>query len=161
MTRARKTRRTTKPAPPAYETPDGAQRPTAERLARGTWAHPQGALRSQQPAVDMASDQIGALYHGTPRQITTAQFNAARHFQTLRGVYLREFPEIEGFKSCIGGAVPGHDDGDGSPAAMAAYRTIEARLTRLQRSEVLWVCDQNHQPRNLAVLCGALDVLGG
>jgi len=68
---------------------------------------------------------------------------------------------VQGFKSCIAGTVPGYDDGDGDPAIIAEYRSMEARLSRSQRIEVLHVCEDGNRPRQVDLLRAALDVVSG
>lgn len=134
-------------------------RPTAERMARGAWAMPQGAQKSRQPVVDAASDMVGWLL--VSKKITHSQEQAARHFQELRGRYMDELPEISGYKSCLAGSVPGFDDGDGDAAVIAEYRRIERKLTIPQRREVLRVCDMGEKPANIELLRSALDKMSG
>lgn len=154
-----------KTAAPQQRTPNPtgiqrtAERPTDERMAHGKWAEPQGAMKATQPIVDLASDVVGDLYHRG--QITSAQEQAARLFQQLRADYLQELPDISGYKSCLAGGVPGYDDGVGNPDVIARYRSIEGKLSLPERREMLWVCDANHQPRNLPALQAALDVVAG
>ena len=134
-------------------------RPTDQRRGRGTWANPQGAMKSHQPVVDLASDMVGALH--VAKQITDSQEQAARLFQRLRRAYLAELPEVEGFRSCIAPHVPGYDDSDGNPAVIAAYRTVEGKLTFRQRTELLHVCDDGKRPYAMDILRVALDLIGG
>ena len=134
-------------------------RPTPERQALGRWAVPQGGVKSQQPVVDMASDMIGLLH--CQRRITDAQEQAARTWQELRAKWLQEFPDLAQFKSCLHGSVPGYDDSEGDASVIAAYRAVEAKMTLPQRRMMLWVCDMNERPANIAVLRQALDVVGG
>jgi hypothetical protein len=115
-------------------------------------------MKSQQPLVDMASDMIGQLYEaGT---INGPQEQAARMFEAARASFLRELPDISGYKSCLAGSVPGYDDGDGDAAVIAAYRSLEARLTRGQRVNLVVTCD-GQTPANVWLLRDALDVLAG
>ena len=137
--------------------PDSASRPTAQRRLHGTWADPQGSMKSQQPCVDMASDAVGHLF--IAKLISSSQEQAARLFQKLRLAYMAEFPEISGFKSCLDGAISSHDEGDGNKAVMDAYRDIEKKLTRPQRSEVLRVCDAGEMPSALELLRSGLNAI--
>ena len=134
-----------------------AERPNALRKSRGMWAIPKGMGKHEQPAVDMASDMIGVLYVG--RQINSQQEQAALHFKALRDAYIAEHPDVRGYKSCLAGSVPGFDDGDGDPEIIAAYRSIEKRLTLPQRRELLLVIDANERPRNIEMLRAALDAI--
>ena len=134
-------------------------RPTDQRKSRGTWAEPKGVGKHDLPVIDLASDMVGQLY--IARQITGAQEQAARHFQELRSAYLDEFPDVRGFKSCLAGSVPGFDDGEGCAQTIAAYRSIERRLTQPMRREMLLVCDMNERPRNIETLRAALNAIGG
>ena len=134
-------------------------RPTPERKSRGSWAVPQGGLKSQQPMVDVASDMIGQLL--VAKQITSEQEQAARQWQELRARYVAEMPEIQGYKSCLAGSVPGYDDGDGNPAVIAEYRGIERALGWRLRREVLWVADLDNAPTRIETLRAALDVIAG
>ena len=134
-----------------------AERPNAMRKSRGMWAIPKGMGKHEQPAVDMASDMIGVLYVG--RQISSQQEQAALHFKALRDAYIAEHPDVRGFKSCLAGSVPGFDDGEGDPEIIAAYRSIEKRLTLPQRRELLLVIDDNERPRNIETLRAALDAI--
>lgn len=133
------------------------ERPTPERHAQGTWAEAEGSMKSRQPIVDLAADQIGRLY--TRKQITSTQEQAARHWQELRARYLAELPEISGYKSCLAGSVPGYDDSDGNPAVIAEYRTLEGKLGVVYRRELLWVCDEGNEPTSVPKLRAALDVV--
>lgn len=143
----------------AAPTATDAARPTDERMARGTWRIPQGMGKHEQPVIDTSADMIGWLHDAG--RITAGQEQAARHWQSVRARYIQELPDVESYKSCIAGTVPGFDDGDGDPQAIAEYRQIERRLTRPQRLEVLHVCEDDQKPRRLDVLCAALDVIGG
>jgi hypothetical protein len=134
-----------------------AERPNAMRKSRGMWAIPKGMGKHEQPAVDMASDMIGVLYVG--RQISSQQEQAARLYQELRAAYLAELPDVRGYKSCLAGSVPGYDDGDGNPEVIAAFRSLEKRLTMPQRREMLIVCDMDERPRNIETLRAALDAI--
>ena len=166
--RARKKRRTEaqqavtyietlkEPMPPPDAAESVSNRPTPERMARGSWAMPQGNQKSRQPVVDAASDVVGYLH--VQRLITTAQEQAARHFQRLRRAYMSEL-EITEYKSCLAGSVPGYDDGEGNKDVIAEYRTIEARLPIPLRREVLRVCDANHQPASLDRLRAGLNLM--
>jgi hypothetical protein len=136
-----------------------AERPNALRKSRGMWAIPKGMGKHEQPAVDMASDMIGVLYVG--RQISSQQEQAARLYQELRAAYLAELPDVRGYKSCLAGSVPGYDDTDGNPEVIAAFRSLEKRLTMPQRREMLIVCDMDERPRNIETLRAALDAIGG
>lgn len=136
-----------------------AERPNALRKSRGAWAIPKGMGKHEQPAVDMASDMIGVLYVG--RQISSQQEQAARHYQELRAAYLAELPDVRGYKSCLAGSVPGFDDSDGCAETIAAFRSLERRLTMPQRREMLIVCDMDERPRNIEMLRAALDAIGG
>ena len=135
-----------------------AERPTDERKARGAWAVPQGALKAQQPFVSLTSDEIGNLYHRG--KITNAQEQAARSFQQTRATYRAEIG-LNNPKSCLDASIPGFDDGDGDPAAIEAYRNIEAKLSLPERRELIWVCDGDGLCRSLELLASALDVVAG
>lgn len=137
---------------------DSGQRPNEHRRARGVWADPTGSAKSTQPTVDLAADEIGRLH--VAGKITDAQEQAARTFQAVRGAYIREFG-LRAFKSCIAGGVPSYEDGDGDPAILAEYRSLEAKLSFRERSELLHVADDNHPPRALPVLRAALDKVAG
>jgi len=138
--------------------PDRAERPTSQRRKLGVWALPQGAMKSTQPMVDTASDMIGILHHA--RRITSQHEQAARQFQSLRAAYTQEFPDVEGFKSCLAGSVPGYDDGDGNESIIAEYRKMEKTLGEY-RSEVIWVCEDDQPPRSIAALqCGLAAISG-
>lgn len=138
---------------------DNGQRPSEWRRRFGVWADPTGAAKSTQPTVDLAADMVGALH--CAKRITDAQEQAARTFQAARRAYVAELPEVSGYKSCLAGEVPGFDDGDGNEQVIAAYRSIEARLTMRERSEVLRVCEDNAPPVRVEILCDALDKIGG
>ena len=135
-----------------------AERPTAERMAKGVWTQPKGMGKNEIPVTDIASDTIGLLHYRG--QITSRQEQAARSFQAIRAAYLAELPEISGYKSCIAGDVPGHDDGDGDPVVIARYRKIERELGKQGRVEMMLVCADNEQPRSIELLRWALDVVG-
>jgi len=134
-----------------------AERPNALRKSRGMWAIPKGMGKHEQPAVDMASDMIGVLYVG--RQISSQQEQAARLYQELRAAYLAELPDVRGYKSCLAGSVPGYDDTDGNAEVIAAFRSLEKRLTQPMRREMLIVCGMDERPRNIETLRAALDAI--
>ena len=134
-----------------------AVRPTSERIARGVWAEPVGAVKSQQPIVDMAHDTIGRLH--CDRKITDAQEQAARSYQETCAAYLAEMPEISGFKSCLAGGQAGHDDSDGDPAIFAAMRGLERRVGMIGSAELYRVCISGDRPRNIEILRKALDAV--
>jgi hypothetical protein len=136
-----------------------AERPTAQRLARGNWNIPKGMGKHERPAIDTSADIIGQLHDAG--KITGGQEQAARHWQSVRARYVAELPDVATFKSCIAGSVPGYDDGDGDEQAIFEYRQIERRLSRAQRVEMLHVCEDGYKPRNLDILRAALDVVGG
>jgi hypothetical protein len=136
-----------------------ADRPTDQRKARGTWAEPKGIGKHMLPVIDLASDMIGQLFQA--KHISSAQEQAARHYQELREAYLAELPEVRGYKSCIAMSAPGHDESDGDPQTIAAYRSMERKLSFAQRRELTRVCDMNEKPRNLDFLRSALDAIGG
>lgn len=137
-----------------------AVRPTPERKRRGEWAEPTGTMKAEQPAVDMAADMVGLLYHR--KLINVAQEQAARAFQAARADYLSELPDIAGYKSCIAGSIPGYDDGDGDPAIIARYRALEALVGR-GRTILLSVCEEGRVPSvaGLHRLRAALDAISG
>jgi len=144
----------------ANATPQGrTARPTAERMEHGYWAMPAGPGKEFQPAVDLAADMVGWLH--VTKQITTSQEQSARAWQELRERYIAELPEVQSYKSCLAGSVPGYDDGDGNPAVIAAYRRLERAMTLPQRREMLHVCDSGYKPTNIDTLRGALDAIGG
>ena len=145
-------------APAAQPSGRRAVRPTEERKAHGTWATPSGAVKHQQPMVDMASDQIGILF--VRGKLNPTQEQSARAFQQARADYLCELPDVSGYKSCLAGSVPGYDDGDGNPAVIQAYRSLERRL-RIggYLREVIWVCAEDNRPNNLDALRAGLDLL--
>jgi hypothetical protein len=134
-----------------------AERPTAERMARGVWTEPKGMGKNEIPVTDVAADMVGLLLFR--RIITNSQEQAARVFQAARLAYLAELPEISGYKSCIAGDVPGYDDGDGDPQVIERYRDIERAVGRQGRIELLWVCEDNQKPRSVEVLRLALDAI--
>jgi len=135
-------------------------RPTWERLQHGCWAEPSGMGKEEQPTVDLAPDMIGELYQS--RQITTAQEQAARTFQEVRGEWEKELP-IAGFKSCLAGGVGGYDGGDGNPEAKAAYQAIERRIGMVKTAILEIECAKlaGAKPNDLIALRRALDVMGG
>lgn len=125
--------------------PDRAERPSGERLRRGKWALPQGAMKSEQPFVDLTVDAVGRLYE--KGLLTAAEEQAARQFQAARAAYLEELPDVSGFKSCIAGSVPGYDDGEGDPVVIERYRDLEKRIGVGSRRIVLQVCEDNVAPK--------------
>jgi len=135
-------------------------RPTPQRLAQGKWATPQGAGKSQQPMVDLASDMIGALYEA--KKISIAQEQAARLFQQLRDAYLAEF-DLSGFKSCLAGGVSGYDDSDGNPEAKKAYEDLEKRIGMVKTAILEIECAKgpDRKPNDLIALHRALDAVAG
>jgi hypothetical protein len=134
-------------------THESAERPTEQRAAIGHWV--QGDGKHQ----DLAADMIGLLL--VSRQITPEQEQAARHWEQLRAAYIAEMPDLRVIKSCLNNDVRGHDDSDGDPEALAAYREMMDKLTPAQESEVLHVVDRRTKPRDLGTLRAALDVIGG
>lgn len=134
-----------------------AERPTAERMARGVWTEPKGMGKNEIPVTDVAADMVGWLLFR--RIITNSQEQAARVFQAARLAYLAELPEVSGYKSCIAGDVPGFDDGDGDPQVIERYRDIERAVGRQGRIELLCVCEDNQKPRSVEVLRLALDAI--
>ncbi len=134
-----------------------AVRPTSERIARGVWAEPVGAVKSQQPIVDMAHDMVGRLH--CDRKITDAQEQAARSYQETCAAYLAEMPDIGGYKSCLSGGTGGHDESDGDPTVFAAMRGIERRVGIIGSAELYRVCISGDRPRNIQILRGALDAV--
>jgi len=131
------------------------ERPTDERMTRGSWH----VASKEAPAVDVAADMIGHLR--ATQKITQAQEQAARTWQELRVAYLAELPEISGYRSCIDPSVPGYDDGDGDAAVIRRYREIERALGQQGRRIVLWVCEHGERPYDLRLLRWALDVVEG
>ena len=149
-----------KPAEPISEAAVSVcERPTDERKLRGKWHVPKGSDRRTRPMIDMESDEIARLY--VSKKITHAQEQSARSFQQIRANYLKELPDITGYKSCLSGSVPGYDDGDGNPVVIATYRSIEAKLSLPERRELLRVADSNEKCRHIDLLQSALDVVGG
>jgi len=136
---------------------DRPQRPTAQRMARGTWAMPQGAKKSEQPMVDMTEDMIGYLH--TKQIISDAQLNAARAWQELRAAYVAEWPETSGYKSCLNGEQPGYDDSDGNPEVVKRYDDIKRSIGREYFNEVVRVCLDSLPPRHIHILRCALDAV--
>jgi hypothetical protein len=134
-----------------------AERPTAERMARGVWTEPKGMGKNEIPVTDLAADMIGLLL--IRRIITDSQEQAARTFQAARLAYLAELPEISGYKSCIAGDVPGYDDGDGCAETIERYRKIERAVGIAGRRELLHVCEEGQKPHKVDVLRWALDAI--
>lgn len=135
-----------------------AERPTAERMARGVWTEPKGMGKNEIPVTDVTADMIGWLLFR--RIITNSQEQSARVFQAARLAYLAELPEVSGYKSCLAGEVPGFDDGEGDPRVIERYRAIERAVGRQGRIELLWVCEDNQKPRKVEALRLALDAIG-
>jgi hypothetical protein len=138
-----------------------AERPTPERMRFGKWNDPKGPGRKHRAIVCTTPDVVGALYEG--RLITSAQEQAARHYQETRHRFLGELPDVSGYRSCIDDSVPGYDDGDGNPDVIRAYREITSRLRKAVGEagarEVLRVCGMDERPTNLTLLRRGLDVL--
>ncbi len=145
------------PTAPAQKARGHAERPTPERMARGVWAEPVGAIKSQQPVVDIAHDMIGRLH--CEKRITGAQEQAARSYQETCAAYLAEMPDIGGYKSCLNGGTGGHDDSDGDPAIFAAMRSLERRVGIIGSAELYRVCIAGDHPRNIKILRNALDAV--
>jgi len=106
--------------------------------------------------MDMASEVIDMLFQAG--KITSSQEQAAIMFKAARAAYMKELPETSGYKSCLVGRAPDHDDGDGNPALIAAYRALEAKLDRQERTNVIDATDGN-QPASLVILRSGLDKL--
>lgn len=137
-----------------------AVRPTAERMAQGKWAAPQGPGKRSQPMVDLASDMIGHLYQ--QGKISTAQEQAARTFQELWASYRSEIGASE-YRSCLAGGVGAHDEGDGNPAVYAAWyglcNKIGGRAVSVIKSNV--ERQAGEKPINIWALRSALDRVAG
>lgn len=134
-----------------------AQRPTAERMARGVWTEPTGMGKNEIPVTDVASDMIGLLLF--ERKITDTQEQAARTFQSARWDYLHELPEIGEYKSCLNAEQGGYDDSDGNEAAIQRYREIERAVGKAGVSQLIWVCQGDGKPYSLEGLRVALDAI--
>ena len=104
----------------------------------------------------MASEVIDMLFQAG--KITSSQEQAAIMFKAARSAYMKELPEISGYKSCLAGSVPGYDDGDGNPDIIAGYRALEAKLDRQERISVIDATDGVH-PVSMAMLRSGLDKL--
>ena len=145
-------------SPAAQPSGRRAVRPTEERKAHGIWATPSGAVKHQQPYVDMVPDEVARLY--VQGAITSTMEQSARSFQQARASYILELPDVSGYKSCLAGSVPGYDDGEGDAHVIAAYRSLERRL-RIggYLREVIWVCAEDNPPNNLDALRAGLDLL--
>lgn len=133
-------------------------RPTPEREARGKWAERRIGARIA-PAVDLHHDTIARLHEAG--HISAAQEQAARDWQELRAAYLAEYPDVRGYGSCLDIGVGGHDDSDGDPAILLAYRRIEARLSPRMALELRRVCEDDLPPGSLLILGMALDAVAG
>jgi len=131
------------PAPAVIE----AVRPTDEQLSRGRWLIPSGQGRSERPAVNLAHDIIAGLL--VTGRLTQQQEQAARHFQTLRAAYLDQLGVASG-RSCLDVGIGGHDEDEGDPRAIRAYRDIERRAGPLFAAALVYVCC----PRNPRGMCG-------
>jgi len=133
-----------------------AVRPTDEQLARGRWLIPAGQGRSERPAVNLAHDLVAELFFA--EKLTMQQEQAARHFQTLRAAYLDQLGVASG-RSCLDVGIGGHDEDEGDPRAIRAYRDIERRAGPLFAAALVYVCCPRH-PRGmcgLRTLRAALD----
>ena len=119
--------------------------PNRERKGRGSWADPQGSMKSAQPVVALDSDAIGRML--VNRLISSTEEQAARQFQSARTAYMQELPDVSQFKSCIAGGIPGYDDGEGDPAVIAAYRRIERLLSLQQRTAMIRLIDDGQVPK--------------
>lgn len=136
---------------------DSTARPTPEQIGKGAYQFPRGPGKADRPVHNAASDAIARLH--LDGKISNGQEQAARHWQQLRRAYIKELPDVQGYKSCIAGSVPGFDDGDGDPEVIAEYRQMEALLSRAQRVEVLRVCEDDRRPSDLRLLRSALSAL--
>lgn len=133
-----------------------AERPTAERLKRGTFAFPTGTFKDQRAIVALDTDVIGRLF--VAELINSRQEQAARHFEQVRAAYLVDYG-VAGFKSCLAGGVASHDSSDGDPAARHAYFALEAKLSKLERVSLILVCE-GRQP-SLEYLRSGCDAISG
>jgi len=113
--------------------------------------------KNEIPVTDVASDMIGLLLF--ERKITDSQEQAARVFQAARWDYLHELPEIGEFKSCLNAEQGGFDDSDGNEAVIRRYREIERAVGKAGVSQLIWVCQGDGKPFNLAALRVALDAI--
>jgi hypothetical protein len=138
--------------------PRDTNKPTTERRARGVWADPKRADAKTAAPVDLASDMIGALYMA--KKLTTSQEQAARAWQGLREGYVSELG-VSGYKSCLAGSSAGHDDSDGNPEAVKAYRSIEKRIGRIASACLIRETEKlsGDKPYDLNVLRNALNVV--
>jgi hypothetical protein len=91
--------------------------PTPRQQAHHAYAKPEGQAKNSKPWINETPDLIGVLYKRG--RITTAEEQAARHFQKVRAAYLQEIG-IAGYRSCLDITKAGHDDSDGDFAVIAA-----------------------------------------
>ena len=133
-------------------------KPTAQRLARGSWISPD--KREGGPYVDAASDMIGRLY--VERQLNASQEQAARQFLELREGYLSELG-VSGYKSCLAGSSSSFDAGDGNEAVIKAYRSLEERIGRVKTALLQIETDKlaDQRPNDLEALKNALNCVLG
>lgn len=136
--------------------PAAAARPTAERAAKTRWSTPDEKTSA---LTDLLPDVVAALH--IAGQITDAQEMAARAYQQARADYLAEFPELDGFSSCLNFSVPGFDDGDGNPAILLRFRRMEKLAGPQGQAALFWTCAENREPNNLVALKAALTAIDG
>jgi hypothetical protein len=137
---------------------EGPIRPTPERMAHGTWAAMPDDARDVAPMIDLAQDMIGALY--ASKQITSAQHDAARLFQTVLGDYLAEFA-VPGYRSCLAGGTGGVDNSDGDPEAFRAHRAMQKKLGVTRYWYLRTECEKgpDRRPQSVELLGRALDAI--
>lgn len=135
-------------------------KPTDERRAHGVWVEPKGLAKHTSPMVDLAPDLIGVLYQ--TKRITSAQEQAARMFQELRAGYVAELG-TKGYGSCLADNQSGYDDSDGNPEAIAAYRSLERRLGRINIALLQVECEKgpDAKPWDVIALRTVLDMVAG
>lgn len=135
-----------------------AQRPTPERMAKGSFRMPKGALRQILPAHDEHHDCVAAMHKAG--LLTDSQEASARVWQELRADVLAEIGVKEA-RSCLDMTQAGYDSDDGNPDLMRRWREIEIELGSLRVGILDWTVLRGHKPIRLSLLQSSLDILAG
>ena len=134
-----------------------AVRPTPERQRHGVWLDLTGPGKNDRAAVDLASDQIGWLYH--TKQITSSQEQTARNVQDAWAAYSAELNLSTG-RSCLDIGPVGYQGDDGNPHVIKAWRDLTRRLNSWQYGALIHTACQDNPPGNIRLLRDALNILG-
>lgn len=99
--------------------------PTPEQQGRGVYVFTKGPGIRSEHVTNLASDMIGRLH--CDGQITTAQEQAARHFQRVWHDYRASLP-LKGYRSCLDISAGGYDGSEGDPRAEREWADLKRRV---------------------------------